>query len=109
MAIYAIDGPDDLSSYNFNKLYVPKLEKILEDPNAQILITDSSGCGILTSRYLKNNYYRNAIIYHLGDKPKHNLGNLPVRGGFISKAECTAQMMMDAKYYINFYDYQYHE
>lgn len=100
MVVYAIDGPEDLSSKNFSILYTATLEDILEDPEARIIITDKQGCGIFIARYLEKHYYRNAIIYHMGQEPRHNIAKLKTQGGFMSKAEITAQMINDSDHYI---------
>ena len=94
--IYAIDGPSDISARDFVRLYGPKLETILENPNAKILITDLSGVGIYTARYLISHHYRNAVLYHVGSKPRQNIANLDRVGGFKTQSEVRASMILDA-------------
>nr|QBK85939.1 MAG: hypothetical protein LCMAC101_05340 [Marseillevirus LCMAC101] len=94
--VYAINGPIDISSRDFIRLYGPKLESILEDPDASILLTDLPGVGIYTARYLLSQHYRNATVYHVGKKPRQNIANLNLRGGFKTPAEAKARMILDS-------------
>jgi len=98
MAWY-IDGPEDLPITVFYKKYVPILEDILHNPDASVLITDRPGCAIKVARYLKKHEYRNCWIYHLGDKPRHNLGSFRTRGGFKSWKEAREKMAQDSKHH----------
>lgn len=93
---YAILGPVEISSRDYSLFYGPKLEEILSNPNARILITDQPGVGIYTARYLKSQHYRNCILYHVGDNPQHNIGMLNTRCGFSTVAESHAQMILDS-------------
>lgn len=95
MAWY-IDGPEDLSVKCFLSKYVPILEDLLQDPEASIFITDRPGCAIKVARYLKKHGYRKCWLYHLGKKPRHNLGSFPTRGGFSTLRDCRAQMLKDS-------------
>ncbi len=96
MTTYAIDGSEHLTSAEFIKLYSSKLEEILEDPNAHILLTDFPGCGIFLARYLKGHFYRNAVLYHVGNNPSINIANLLTKGNFVTREECRAQMINDS-------------
>ncbi len=82
-----------VTSAEFLKKYTSTLEEILEDPHAQILLTDLPGCGIYIARYLKERYYRNAVLYHVGGKPRVNIASLPTKGGFDNPEECKLQII----------------
>jgi len=94
--VYAIDGPTDITTRDFIRLYGSKLESILEDPDASILLTDLPGVGIYTAKYLLSQHYRNATVYHVGKKPRQNIANLNLRGGFKTPAEAKAKMILDS-------------
>ena len=102
MPIYAIDGSEKMSSAEFVKLYYTTLDEILDDPDSSILLTDKSGCGVFVARYLKQNLYRNATIYHTKRKPRSNIANLKTCGGFLNKKECRKSLIKDSDEYINF-------
>ena len=94
--VYAIDGPEDFSVKDFLHFYSSKLEIILEDPDASILLTDLPGVGIYTARYLLSQHYRNATVYHVGEKPRQNIANLNLCGGFKTRSEAKAKMILDS-------------
>ena len=77
-----------ISSELFIKKYSELLEEIMEDPDAKILLSDIGSGSIFVARFLKKRYYRNAILHHIGDKPRVNIANLPTKGGFTSHKEC---------------------
>jgi hypothetical protein len=75
----------DESSIDISKFSVkitPILEKIIDRPDVCIIFSDISSGGVYINRFLKGHYYRNAVIYHVGDKPRINLSNLLTKGGF---------------------------
>ena len=94
--IYAIDGPECISARDFIYLYGPKLERILEEPNAWIFLTDLPGVGIYTARYLLSQHYRNATVYHVGNEPRQNIANLNLAGGFETPDEAKSRMILDS-------------
>lgn len=69
------------------------LEDILDEVDSKIILTDLGPGGVLVARYLKRRYYRNAVLYHIGDKPRVNIANLPTKGGFSSAKECLESVM----------------
>lgn len=72
------------------------LDMALSDPESHFIIDDSR-LGILTMKYFEKSYFRNALIYHTGDKPKYNT-KTPLRtiGNFTSESEVKAAMLNDA-------------
>ena len=80
----------------FIKKYSNITEEIIENPDAEIFLTDFGG-GIPLGRFLKEKKFRNATLYHLGDKPIINICKLTsLRGGFKTKAECQKQIEKDS-------------
>lgn len=81
-------GEEPVTAAKFLSNHTAALEKILEDPHASILFSDLPGDGgVFIARYLRGHYYRNAVLYHLGEFPRVNLADLPTQGGFSSPAE----------------------
>jgi len=61
-------GEESVTAAKFLSNHTAVLEKILEDPHASILFSDLPGDGgVFIARYLRGHYYRNAVLYHLGD------------------------------------------
>lgn len=56
----------------FVRKYNDLLENIISDPMSRIIYSDIYPSGMFITKFLKNNFYRNAIIYHLGKTPKYN-------------------------------------
>lgn len=94
--IYCIDGPTNISIQDFIKYYTPIIVELLDMPDIQILVTDLPGVGMYTCNFLKNNFYRNGTIYHVGDKPRHNICNFKTKGGYSSISDMIASMRLDA-------------
>lgn len=67
--IYGIVGPNDMRASKFNANMQPILD-ILDDPNAEILLSDEAGCATLALRYLIKRKYRKVTVYHLGESPR---------------------------------------
>ena len=77
---YGFIGMGFISSTRFMREIVPILEKITRDPDAYIIVSDLPGDGgTFISRYLKEIYYRNATVYHIGDKPRSNIAHLSTK------------------------------
>ncbi len=94
--VYGFIDVTSITAVKFSVNIIPVLERILEDPNAQILFSDLSGGNIYISRYLREYYYRNAVLYHIGEKPRINLANLPMKGGFNTAKEVINALFRDA-------------
>lgn len=90
MVIYGIIGSCEIPPNIFKSKYVPKLAEAMDDPNTQFIFSD---CDILVARYLAGRGFRNCVVYHVGSKSKHNLGNYETRGNFISMAELTSEIL----------------
>ena len=85
-----LDNP--CSSSTFQKRISPILEDILEDPYANIILSDLTQGGMFVAKFLKQRYYRNATLYHIGENPRINIAKLKTKGGFTSKEDCIFNM-----------------
>lgn len=94
--IYAIIGPQNISSLDFAVHYPDLLDRVLDDPNGKVIVSDDSGVSIYTIKYLQNHQYRNITVYHLGDKPRHKVGKYPTKGGFRTVSELQAALLTDS-------------
>ena len=74
----------------------PILDRILENPDSQIILSDLSGGCIYVARYLKKKYYRKAILYHVGRDPRINIAEIPTKGGFATPKECREGIVNDS-------------
>ena len=74
-----ISGGHPISSSKFIIKYTSILDEILDDPNASILLTDFRESDIFLARYLKEQQYRNATLYHVGSFPRINIAKLPTK------------------------------
>ena len=92
-----IDGniSSPCTTSNFIKKYGDIVEEIIENPESKIFLTDFGG-GIPLARFLSKKFYRNGVLYHVGDKPRFNICNFSsLRGGFLSQQECQLQIERD--------------
>ena len=92
MIIYAVLGSSTISPSVFAARYAPQLLSAMESRESQFVFSDESGCATLTAKFLHARGYRNCIIYHLGDQPRHTIGKYPTKGGFISYSEIEATL-----------------
>ena len=99
MQVWFIDGPEKIEEKLFIQKYVPKLDKILKDSNASIIITDRPGCANKIARYLSTHGYRNCRVYHTGKNPRHKIGKFPYKGGFKDLTSCKNQLFRDCDLY----------
>jgi hypothetical protein len=67
--IYGIIGPKEMTASDFNSKMQPILD-ILDDPDAEILISDEAGCATLALRYFIKRKYRKVTVYHIGAAPR---------------------------------------
>lgn len=99
MQVWFIDGPEKIEEKLFIQKYVSKLDEILQDSNASIIITDRPGCANKVARYLAKHGYRNCCIYHTGKNPRHKIGKFPCKGGFQDLDSCKNQLLRDCDSY----------
>lgn len=66
---YGIIGARDMTAHIFNSKMQPILD-VLDDPNAEFLISDEPGCSTLALLYFIKRRYRKVTVYHMGEKPR---------------------------------------
>ena len=90
MKIYFISGHCDITQGEFKEYYHARLDAALEE-KASFVVGDARGVDMLTHAYL-NVKTRDVTVYHIGQKPFHNMGGFPTRGGFDNHAKKDAAM-----------------
>lgn len=83
---YFISGHLDLTIDEFTANYKPQIDDALNDDFCSFIIGDARGADLMAQKYL-NNKTKNVTIYHMHDKPRHNIFNYPTVGGFKSDEE----------------------
>lgn len=96
-----VDTKQPISSDLFMKRYSELLEDILDDPDARIFLSDIGPGSIFVARFLKKRYYRNATLHHVGDKPRINIADLPLKGGFKTRKECQSYIQKNSTHLIH--------
>jgi hypothetical protein len=90
MPIYAIIPTD---SNTFIKTLVPIIDAKMDDPNTTFIFSDEHP---YIARYLHSRRYRQCILYHLGIKPKHDIGGYKKISGFTSYTEIAYALTLKA-------------
>ena len=91
--IVAIIPNRDIKIVDFNFYFLPLIEKEMENPNTKFIFSDMHS---FIARYMNNRRYRNCVIYHIGNTPKHQVGNYKTKGGFASYDEIYYTLKDDA-------------
>ena len=93
---------------NFIKNYSSIIEEIIDHPDSEIFLTDFGG-GLPLARFLKERYFRNAVLYYVGDKPQINICKFTsLKGGFSTREECQSQIEKDTSRIYKMSDIQTH-
>jgi hypothetical protein len=89
---YFVSGPLDISAQEFAENYGKKLELALEqDPDAHFVLGDAPGTDRMTFDFLLERT-PNITVYHLGSKPRHDVGPIRTCGGFRNHDEADSNM-----------------
>lgn len=91
--IYGIICPENLQNKEFQSTYAPKIFEAMENPNIQFIFCDKN---ITIANYLNRRGFRNCIVYHVGNEPKHTIGNYRSKGGFSTYAEIECEILNEA-------------
>ncbi len=67
--------------------YTRRISEYFSNPNVYMIFSDEHP---ILARFINKCQYRKCIVYHLGSKPKHQIGHYPTRGGFTSYEEIEA-------------------
>ncbi len=75
---------------------IKSLDKIME-LNFDIVIGDCYGIDTLVQRYLKFKNYQKVTVYHIGNKPRNNLGfnNVKITGNFYNDKDIAMSKVSD--------------
>jgi len=95
MPTYFVSGSPDITYKEFNKQYIPLLNKGLFE-NATFIVSDLSGVDSMTQQYLIGKTNK-VIVFHTGDNPKI-LANIfyKTEGGYKSSEEKEAAMLLSS-------------
>lgn len=96
MIVYFVSGHLDIRPDEFQEHYMTRLQSILERENdVRFVVGDAPGTDAMTQAYLQS---KNAAVtvYHMFDRPRHNHGAFPTRGGFKSDTKRDAAMTRDS-------------
>jgi hypothetical protein len=80
MPVYFISGHCDITQDEFKKYYHRRIDMALEK-KSMFVMGDARGVDMLAQAYL-NGKTENVVVYHIGEKPLHNIGGYPTIGGF---------------------------
>lgn len=75
-----------------------RINTYVDDPNAHFIFSDEHP---IIARHLNGHQYRNCVVYHLHDSPKHEIGKYRNKGGFTSYHEIDAAIKEDANVIID--------
>lgn len=107
--IYFISGHRNITEEQFNEVYVPAIEKVVEsDSGFGFVVGDYYGVDIMAQNYLvKRGFASKVFVYHMFDKPRNKAeGITNVVGGFQTDEERDAAMTKASDFDIAFYDHE---
>lgn len=90
---YCFIGTDKLSLKEFNEKIVSQATEIISKKSNKIIMSDKD---ILLARFLHKRKYRKVTIYHVGNEPKHKIGNFALKGGFTTESDVECNLRNDA-------------
>lgn len=103
--IYFISGHRDLTKEEFEKYYIPKINKALsDDKNPKFIMGDYQGADIMAQKYLFSLSCHNIMtVYHMFDKPR-NLASeyIKTKGGYKDDIDRDSAMTRDSDFDIAF-------
>ena len=100
--VIALITPSFFTPTLFTGMYLPQILNHMDGPHTQFIFSDQFP---IVAKFFHNRGYRNCVMYHLGDKPKHKLGNFCLRGTFTSYNEIDIMMKAESTNVISpYYD-----
>jgi len=96
MKTYFVSGHLKISSDEFEEHYIPLLEKALSE-GAQFVVGDARGTDAKAQQWLSGQG-ANAVVYHMFENPRNNVGNFPTKGGFESDSERDTAMTQSSDF-----------
>ncbi len=89
---YFISGPIDVSQEEFEKHYVERIQRAIEE-SAAFVVGDANGADSLAQKYLFAHCDSSKVtVFHLYEKPMNNFGNFKTRGGFMNHSSKDSMM-----------------
>jgi hypothetical protein len=74
-----ISGPLDLTQGEFEEHYQEQIDSAMKRGD-HFVIGDARGTDQMAQQYLAHNDYRDIVVYHMFDQPRHNEGKFPTMG-----------------------------
>lgn len=93
--IYFVSGHLDLTQEDFNREYKGKIE-LAAGRGSLFVVGDAKGCDAMVQKLLLDLSVNNVIVYHIGDKPRNNLGLFHTKGKFKSDEDRDSAMTNDS-------------
>ncbi len=90
--IAILDLPERQSTSDLYKKYHLKIDELMADPNVHFIFSDAS---LFVAKYLQKTGFRSCTVYHIGDEPKHKIGNFKTKGKFTSIIELREALRQD--------------
>ena len=103
---YFISGQIKITKEEFDSLYAPKIEKIINSDTACIfVIGDCIGVDFMAQKYIaQRGFASRVVVYHMFEKPRNLADGITnLVGGFQSDEERDAAMTADSDFDIAFY------
>ena len=93
MITYFISGHLDLTREEFDRYYVPQIDKAIIEGDACFVVGDAKGADCMAQDYLWLQYKlgeinsRSVTVFHMFTDPRNHYGTFPLKGGFKSDKE----------------------
>ena len=104
--IYFISGHRDLSYEDFEKIYVPVLQKVIqEDLGAKFVVAECSGVDTMVQDWLALNFrfLERVTVFHMFQEPRHFASpRFNKKGGYDSDISRDAAMTEESDFDIAF-------
>lgn len=101
MSIFFISGHLDLTHDEFIKYYKKPIDNEIKN-SSHFIIGDARGADTMAQTYIHGKGYTDVCIFHIGEKPRNNVGNFNTTGGFESDKDrdkaCTMCSEFDIAY-----------
>lgn len=104
--VYFISGHRNISKENFEKYYLPKIKRVINnDPDPYFIVGDYEGTDYMAQQYLVSlGMTGKTTVYHMFEKPRNYVEGLKCIGGFKSDEERDSAMTRDSDFDIAFYE-----
>ena len=76
-----VSGPCQITAEQFAEHYSKRLTHLIKY-EIPVIVAESEGVDLMTQQFLADRHYPHVTVYHIGEKPRHNVGGWPTVGGF---------------------------